>query len=214
MIRRVNSVNDNFFSKPNLLNSYWAGFIAADGCIIDKAHSQKLLVLELGIKEYKHLMAFKKAIDFIGKIGIYRKGRSCKFSITSDILCNALNENFKITPRKTFTLEPPENLNKEQTLAYIIGYIDGDGSILINKAQAGKYSYLAFDIVCTKSIGSYIKKHLGLSKIQIIKRPKENVHRVRFNGKTAIIIYKLLEKLVVPKLQRKWYNPEVLKLIK
>lgn len=28
--KKVYSYNEQFFSKPNVLNSYWAGFIAAD----------------------------------------------------------------------------------------------------------------------------------------------------------------------------------------
>ncbi len=27
------TTNNNFFSVPNTINSYWAGFIAADGCV-------------------------------------------------------------------------------------------------------------------------------------------------------------------------------------
>lgn len=32
------SYNDNYFRTPNLENSYWAGFIAADGCVY-KGHT-------------------------------------------------------------------------------------------------------------------------------------------------------------------------------
>ncbi len=34
---------------------------------------------------------------------------------------------WKITPRKSLTLEPPENLDYECSLAYIKGFLDGDG---------------------------------------------------------------------------------------
>lgn len=42
--------NDNYFSVPNLENSYWAGFLAADGGIIKDLNHTELIKL---LKEVK-----------------------------------------------------------------------------------------------------------------------------------------------------------------
>lgn len=131
--------NSQYFCEPNQQNSYWAGFIAADGCIIKSKsdNSQRQLCIQLQENDLPHLEQFKKDIDFDGKIGVYEttytyKGisqdkRFCSLKLTSDIICDSLENNFKITPSKSLTLEPPVELDKDNSLAFIKGYIDGDG---------------------------------------------------------------------------------------
>ena len=49
--RRKYSVNDSFFSEPNEVNSYYAGFIAADGCIkSNNSEKSRYLTFGLSIK--------------------------------------------------------------------------------------------------------------------------------------------------------------------
>ena len=43
--------NHDFFTVPNKLNSYWAGFIAADGCVTGK----HILAIKLSEKDKEHL---------------------------------------------------------------------------------------------------------------------------------------------------------------
>lgn len=57
---------------------------------------------------------------------------SYEYAIYSPEEQEFLKNNYNITPRKTFNIGPPNNLNKEQAGAYIIGFIDGDGSITID----------------------------------------------------------------------------------
>lgn len=65
--KRQNSVNDDFFEVPNELNCYWAGFIAADGCI-HTGKKQDVLSIFLALKDKNHLNRFKLDIDFDGQI--------------------------------------------------------------------------------------------------------------------------------------------------
>lgn len=48
--------NTEFFKEPNTLNSYWAGFIAADGCIQQyKDNRQPTLAINLKSSDINHL---------------------------------------------------------------------------------------------------------------------------------------------------------------
>ncbi|KKM14075.1 hypothetical protein LCGC14_1709790, partial [marine sediment metagenome] len=45
-------VNHSVFSKPNAKNCYWAGFLAADGCVVSK---KTQVEVELQYKDRAHL---------------------------------------------------------------------------------------------------------------------------------------------------------------
>ena len=53
--RRKHHIDDDFFSEVNELNSYWAGFIAADGNI---SKNNKCLTITLSIKDESILFRF------------------------------------------------------------------------------------------------------------------------------------------------------------
>ena len=63
---RQHNVNDDFFNNPNILNCYWAGFIAADGCI--GRRNNNVLSIGLSSKDKQHLETFKNNINFSGPI--------------------------------------------------------------------------------------------------------------------------------------------------
>ena len=130
--------NINFFEVPNNLNSYWAGFIAADGHL----SQDNGVILSLSEKDLCHLEIFKKDTDFSGDIKHYKsfgnfsniKGSYyCRISLYSRKLCEDLTKNWLITHNKTRNLQFPTHLDKENLMAYCLGYIDGDGSIPKNK---------------------------------------------------------------------------------
>jgi len=130
-LRKFN-INDSFFKYLSPLNCYWAGFIAADGCIINNK-----LILALSTKDLNHLEKFKNDTCSNHNIGIYikknnnltRMSEYCKLTIYSTNIVNDLNLNFNIFNRKTLTLKPPPIINSELIDYYIKGYIDGDGCI-------------------------------------------------------------------------------------
>jgi hypothetical protein len=131
------SGDENFFSVPNILNSYWAGFIAADGCI--RGYHDHYLSLGLSKKDISHLEKFKRDLRLSNKITIYDKHNSCITGLSSNKICDDLKNNFNITPRKSKTLKPPNIKNKTNILSFIAGYIDGDGSV----GKIGPYRYAA-----------------------------------------------------------------------
>lgn len=124
--------NIHFFDTYTPESCYWAGFIAADGCLrADRA----CLTIKLHIKDKEHLQKFIDCINFTGNIIIDSpdaydpQKQYCRVEICGNWYYEPLLKNFNITPRKTFTLEPPTQMPKELLNHYLRGYFDGDGSI-------------------------------------------------------------------------------------
>lgn len=205
-MKNLNKFNHNFFSKPNLLNSYWAGFIAADGCIyIPKDNSQRLLQIRLAKLDRKHLEKFSEQLNFLGELGTKQKRKGSTeqttINLSSDKICLDLKKNFNITPRKSLTLKPPKHLTKKQALAFIVGYIDGDGCIY----NARKY--LGLEIVGTKKMLFWIKCRLKSTKVNL-KTNNVTVfgkqYKFQMLGKKTEVLLAFLNRINVPKLKRKW----------
>jgi hypothetical protein len=136
------SKNINFFDKPNIVSSYWAGFIAADGHL----SQDNGVIISLAIKDVEHLENFKTDIEYSGDIKVYKQKTTYtdeteygRISIYSKDLCNGLIKHWKVTHNKTYDIKFPTNLSKDNVFAYCVGYIDGDGSF--NKSN-GKFHSL------------------------------------------------------------------------
>lgn len=103
--------------ENNEFSDYWSGFIAADGCIY-----KNRVVIDLSTTDYDHLCKFG-----IGNPVTKQKTReSCRVDISSQELCDYLNDKYKITSNKTSSLEFP---NLENYNHFVRGYFDGDGCI-------------------------------------------------------------------------------------
>ena len=137
----------NYFSEPNSENCYWAGFIAADGCVFHRGEGATLKI-KLARKDEAHLYKFKEIINFTGKIiQMENKFPSSSIEIFSaHQILKDLNANFNIIPRKTWSLLPPNLENLEHQLSYIVGLIDGDGCIGIYN------NYLTISLIGTENI--------------------------------------------------------------
>lgn len=206
--------NDNFFYEDSLISAYWAGFIAADGCIINSPHSR--LCLGLAIKDRNHLKQFTKDIQFSGKMyAVNKKGhKSVTIAINhAHTLNKALKEKFKITEKKSLTLKFPKITDDKLAYAFIIGYIDGDGSIFYSKTTYKRKNniivtkkYVTLSILGTKQFLLGIVKVLSkLDNTFTVNITKDkNIYKISSSGKKILNILKQLKSIDVPKLERKW----------
>lgn len=136
-------VNDDYFKSADARVYYWAGFIAADGCI-----SRNRLMIEIQQKDEELLQNLRNDLNYEGKVQyrtrVQQNGtisKMVKLQITSDAIVNDLAKIFKITPRKSHTLLFPEIISDDLALSYIKGYIDGDGCISRTKAIKNRKMY-------------------------------------------------------------------------
>lgn len=201
------SINNDIFNIITNNTCYWAGFIASDGCISQKG---KFIRLSFGqkISDIEILNAFKVYIN--SDFPIKTNTKFAKFEIT-DISCwipylkfyYNLQENNK-TYIKSYNLNSPNLINIEHKLSYIIGYIDGDGSISNKKVlRLGFYG--------TKDILTWISK--TLFEIEDQQKYQNPAKVSKGNGGYSIsytyqrarkIIEKLKEIKISYRLNRKW----------
>ncbi len=202
---RKYSVNKEYFSVPNIENSYWAGFIAADGCISDKNN------VSIGLKreDEKQLEMFIKCTEFTGSItrGIHRE----KFPYSRITICgvpewaNDLKKHYSLTPRKSLTLCPPNNLDVHLSFAFIKGYIDGDGSILVTKKQRSYPIY--FCVLGTEHVLNWMKtlfdERFPAEKMRGLYE-KGRIFSYGFSGYRAFCALNFMTTIETPELRRKW----------
>lgn len=202
--KRKYQVDDDFFANTESLECcYWAGFMAADGCV----GSPKKNCMRLKIKDTDlgHLNRFKNSIGYDGKLHVSRKNSSTYVCI--NIHSKKIVEDlawFKITKRKSLTLEPPP-LCGEQALAFLIGYIDGDGCISIEKLK--ERTRLRLCVIGTYKMICWAKSIFDdIVPFSTNANPRKigKVYQYGIASKKALHVLSALKRIDVPKLGRKW----------
>ena len=154
-------VNSNYFHDIDTPEkAYWLGFLYADGCISKKSAK---LILELQEQDELSLYKLRSCLDSSHPI----KRKIVKFNektfhhsyivIVNKILCNDLIKHGCIE-KKSLILLPP-SINPELYSAWILGYMDGDGSIKVFKDSSRQKEVLRLNISFTGTyeILSFIK---------------------------------------------------------
>lgn len=196
------SLNEDFFRVPNLLSSYWAGFIAADGCIVtDPRHE-----LRIGIhkRDVDHLRRFCADTGYNGNLRTDSKDISHVCICCAGIWIKDLSRVFNVGPRKTFTLLPPP-LSGEMALAYSVGVIDGDGCWSTDSQVSGRRLILV--VVGTEALLRWLIelwKDSGASIGEPRISFRRNIWRLALHKSKAEEVARLLLAVETPKLDRKW----------
>ena len=117
--------NIDAFSSFTEESCYWAGFLAADGCITGGT-----LKLCLGYDDHSHVEKFKEFIGSSHKIAVNtEKYYRSEISFKQEKVILDLKNNFNITPNKSLTYTLPTKIPKEMFKHFVRGYFDGDGCI-------------------------------------------------------------------------------------
>jgi hypothetical protein len=152
--------DDDFFSTDTPEAFYWAGFIAADGCIIDRSGYMKSLSIALSEKDLGHLEAFKRQISFGGKTFSYntKVGDTIRsIQVYSDKMCDDLGR-FNVVPRKTHIYKMPRDIEEHPLASHFIrGYNDGDGCFYMADKGASR-AQLTISIRGTMEMLSQIRR--------------------------------------------------------
>lgn len=160
---RAYNVNDNYFKNQSHNMAYILGFIASDGCVSKNTNH---IIFDIQESDEEILYKIKKELEYEGPIQHYINSSGHKYSrlkICSSIIKKDL-EHYGITPKKTFTLQPPLFLDEKYYISYIRGYFDGDGCIYINY---NKYNYNWYICGARKEVIKWIAEYL-LNKYGII----------------------------------------------
>lgn len=200
--------NHTFFTTPNKINSYWAGFIAADGNISKKGNT---LTLSLSAKDKQHLQKFNSLVSTDYHIREFQAEKECglcdyvTFSLSSqDWKCD-LRQNWGINPNKTHTITFPVGLSIENTKAFICGYIDGDGCIYVDKKRKNKIQLSICGTLEMLEGMKYFFETEGVIKFsgeQIYAT--KSIYTFMACGTTAIKVLDFLYDNHFPLMERKW----------
>lgn len=161
--------DDYLFSRDNERSFYWAGFLAADGCINSK---KPQISLKLSNKDIGHLEKFKKDLGSNATIftePVFKDEKIIRYysviKIHSKQMVSDL-QRFNIVPRKSLIYKFPESvLYNENIKHFIRGIIDGDGWVY----QWNNSSDIGFCGTkhCVETIALHLEKVLNLSKLTI-----------------------------------------------
>jgi hypothetical protein len=208
---KIYSVNDYFFSEYNILSCYYAGLLAADGCIKNKNHFD----LAQSGKNKILIENFVRDISYTGTIyeNSPRKGEiSFRVSITSSEIVKDLEEKFNITTKKSLTLVPPEISEKNLTVSFITGLIDGDGSVGLYRFK-GKDKKIPIITVCgTLEIIQWVNNFVNkeFPSIRRLKRQNKcrrltesNTYLISFSGARVVKLFLEMKKYNIP-CSHKW----------
>lgn len=193
-------INESFFSAGGNLAAYWAGFIAADGCIVTEPRRE--VRLKLHVRDIEHVKNFIAVTGYDGTLK--QSGDFCGITLcAADRWIHDLQYRYRIGPRKTKTLEPPLSLDHTESLAYSIGYIDGDGCWHRDRCN-GRLHLIVVGTEATLQWFNDIWSVSGATVGNTSSRLVKGIYRRSWSGSHAESIAKLLSTIDVPFLKRKW----------
>lgn len=221
--------NISFWSSFNPINSYYAGFAAADAHIPTK---RKELIFILNPKDYLLLYKLKQLTNYTGPISFYKRKFPykdefqyfCKLKFSCMHWREDLINNFSLIPQKTFRLTGPSFNNEYLDFCYIIGFIDGDGAIFNH--QKNKNS-VTFTITSgAEKLLQWIKEKIDnkfnleyrsiwtkCGNGRIYNKKGRTYNYVSSSSIRSSVIINYFRQFPIPKLARKWDQPEVLQKI-
>jgi hypothetical protein len=194
-MRRAKPVNHFFFKTLNLVNSYYLGFLAADGYVSEK---NNLIKIGLSSVDREFLLNFRKMISAEQEVidHITNKGFAISELRFSSLEIKRTLISHSIVPNKTKIGVSMKTIPDEFKLAFIKGYFDGDGCFTFNP----KTKQCQLKITSkTKGILDEIQSFLGKGKIYSYN----NIFSFECSTRATIEIMNSFYLLDTPELERK-----------
>lgn len=186
------SYNENFFREETEAAFYWAGFIAADGCVyVRQTIYSDISGLALVSADHQHLEKFATDLEFNGPVSKREVGvsiidghilYSSRIDIYSDRIYDDLANIFDVYPNKTHHHQFPKNiLNHKYLRHFMRGYFDGDGGYYLNKSKTNQRPQMNVRICGTlEFLGIYREALVEHAKVSPINKP------YMYNGQGAL----------------------------
>jgi hypothetical protein len=183
-------------------------------------------------KDLGHMELFKTTVSSTHPLRSY--SGSCRLSTRDQLtqyryrritLENArewaadLERHFGVTHNKTLRCPPPNLPTLAHKLAYIRGYIDGDGFVRSNSTDG-----VMTIGVCgvNREMIAWVKEVVDGMDLPVAKKgppsmirqgDDENCYYYTVRGFHAAVLFELLRRVPVPNLMRKWDNPTILEIV-
>jgi hypothetical protein len=227
MAYRKYARNDEYWSQPTIENSYWAGFIAADGNLGYTKRRGYWLTIKLTETDRDVLDRLKLTLNYEGPLRhykasdyVYKKDNKSGFpvgyimhgnqavalDITSALQYHKdLLLHYNIIPNKTFILQPPNITNMQMIKAYIAGYYDGDGSLSWHRKNNSPQWHILGNVNMLQWI-KYILESLTGEHFTLMNKANKysNISGIYKGGAGVYKTLELFSDLHLPRLERKW----------
>lgn len=191
----------DFFEKETEESFYWAGFIAADGCVKDRKSKNGNRIWEISLclaeLDEGHLNKFKENLNSnhpIHKKTIKNSKRNAnhkdtvayEITLVSEKMTKDL-EKFNIFPRKSLVYDMPEYIiNHNLVHHFMRGYNDGDGSFFTSLRKGRKTEQKYFSLVGTKNFltnyRNILEKNCNIKKRTREVRERKSQYILEYGG--------------------------------
>lgn len=197
-LNRAIKVNDNYFSELNFENSYYLGFVAADGTVRKDSNEIKITICN---EDESYLLEMINRMNYQGRLHYLEKTKAVEYRFSSRQIKEDLAK-YSIIPRKTYNGITIQNIPDKYKLAFIKGYYDGDGSVSINKnTKQVSVKIVSHTEEILKEFQEVIKQKCD---IYINTRDNHILYSLEFSTLPALDFLKELYSLNTPYLQRKY----------
>lgn len=169
---RKGLVNREYFKTIDTEEkAYWLGFLIADGSLNKKKYGYHTS-FELSIQDKSVVEKFAEDISYKGKI--YLTNTRARLSISDTIFSSELLK-YGFSNQKTFNEKFPDKeiIDKSLIKYFILGYFDGDGSIMFYKEKNRVRA--RFHLVCGNR--NFLEKIKEVLEENGIKFSKKSLHK-------------------------------------
>ncbi|RTK93307.1 MAG: hypothetical protein EKK64_10380 [Neisseriaceae bacterium] len=211
--RNTYKLNHDAFFRPSKEAAYWAGVISADGTI--KKHLVHDYLVEFSSLDVELVQGLKYFLNTNKPIYEYNQPINNKTKHSLTFSSPYIIEDLKlwnVEPLKSKNNHIPDCIkNNEELLCYwLVGLIDGDGSIYLAKEESIRITILA-----SLQIIDFLKEWLDIPCSKSQEKDIENLFNLKFCGKNALALYKKIYKgmglkrkwdKVIPFLDKEWHH--------
>lgn len=185
LVPRRYNVDEAFFDKIDTEEkAYWLGFLTADGAVYTDAH-ETIIRIQLKATDVNHLHKFAAALHsehpvVVAEKNGYKKRLQAHILINSVRLVTALNQ-LGLNNRKSFTVEPCQQVPPSLLSAYWRGIFDGDGHIGFVTSTCN--SFWVMQLCGSKAVVTGFQTYMGQfvnSRAKI--RPNASIFSVAYAG--------------------------------
>lgn len=189
---KKHTVNDDYFKHWSVDMAYIFGYICANGSIAwDIKKGYYTMSITAAEKDKIHLEKIRKIIMSSNPLLYAKTTKSYRLIVNSKILCRQLIK-MGVIPRKSLVLKFP-NVPKNYLKDFILGYVDGDGSLRYFNRKRSPYFELSicsgsFDFIA--SLKKIIAQQVGVESN--ISKTKNECYLLRYSCTRGLKLAKWL----------------------
>ena len=200
-MKRAKAINHNYFDKLTNENSYYLGFLGADGTVRKNRNEIKI---GLSSVDLNFLEEFKEKLGLERDIHNYQTNNG--FNVSELLFSSAkIKEEimkYGIIPNKTYIGLDLDLIPQQFQLPFIKGFYDGDGSVVYNSnTKQVKLTFCSHTKKILEQINNFFnnKGHIYSSQ-----RTKNIIYELDFSTLPSLDILKQFYELDTPCLIRKY----------